>query len=79
MESQSINLGRCKNKYLIIEILLYASEIDGIQEGELLLWTSSRRHRQFLQKNRSWYLTILKYKPVWHSLKKQSKELETID
>ena len=73
MESRSINLGRCHNKYLIIDILVYSSE-DPEQESQSLLWVSSRRHREFLASNISWYPSIM----FLSSLLNKSKELETL-
>jgi len=72
---QCINLGRCKNKYLIIDILFSAGEEDPQREAEILLWDCRRNHRAFLGKNYDWYPRNLSC--VWVNLKSQSKELET--
>ena len=75
---RSIKLGRLRNKYLIIEIIFYAADDDGLAEGEALLWRSSRVHRAFLVCNHDWYPPKLVISPP-ASLKKQSNELEDIE
>ena len=72
-----INLGRVKNKYLIIDIFLTAGEEDPQREAEVVLWQCSRRHRIFLPNNFTWYPKNLT-PPVWWCLKQQSGELETL-
>ena len=66
MENRAINLGRCYNKYLIGDILLFAGEDNPLKEAEQLLWSLGKRHRQFLPGNRSWYSKTIK--AVWASL-----------
>ena len=79
MEIIGINLGRCYNKYIIIEIFLFAAEEDAIEEAEAVLWIASRRHRRFLAKNFYWYPNILVFKLTpWASLKKKSKEIKSL-
>jgi len=73
-----INLGRCWNKYLIIEIFFYAAEDDARKEAEDVLWVCSRGHKQFLAKNLDWYPHIINWKSVSGSLKGQSGQLESI-
>ena len=51
-----INLGRMVNKYLIIEVFVFAAEEAKREHTESLLWTSSLKHRAFLFPNRDWYL-----------------------
>ena len=75
MERTSINLGRCHSKYLIVEVLSYAATVDAQKEGESLLWSCSRRHRNFLSLNFNWYPKCLKYKAIVASLMKQSQML----
>ena len=62
---QGMNLGRVWNKYLIIDIFLFAGEENFQSEAEVVLWGSSRRHRAFLGKNYDWYVPKLS---VWRSL-----------
>lgn len=69
MEARSINLGRCNNKYIIMDIFLTAAELDARNETERLLWACSARHRQFLTKNLSWYPDALKFNILWESIK----------
>ena len=73
-------MGKCHNKYLIIKILLFAGEHDPRHEGEALLWLCSRRHRDFMCRNFYWYPNKLsgKFNGVCLSLRKQSKELESL-
>ena len=54
-EMLGINLGRCWNKYLIIDIFLFSGEDDPQKETEIVLWACSKRHRVFLTKNHDWY------------------------
>jgi len=74
MERRSINLGRCHNKYIIIEILLLAAENDGQREAEALLWVCSPRHRCFMGTNFDWYPRNIEWKEIWRSLMKDSRE-----
>lgn len=60
-ESKSINLGRIKNKYLIVQILILAGELDSFEEASELLWKCSVRHREFLSTNLSWYSKLGNY------------------
>ena len=41
MERRGINLGKCYNKYIIIEIFLHAGEEDARAEAEAVLWACS--------------------------------------
>lgn len=76
MENRGINLGRCHNKYLIIEMFCFAGEKKVQEEAEITLWISSRRHRSFLPKNFSWYRRNLMNK-TWLSLLEQSSQIES--
>jgi len=60
-----MNLGRCYNKYLIIDIFYFAGEKTIQKEAEITLWTSSRMHRSFLLKNFSWYPRKLEVNATW--------------
>ena len=71
MERRGINLGRCRNKYLIIEMFFFAED-DARKEAEAVLWLCSRGHKQFLAINFDWYPRNLEWKITWHSLKDQS-------
>ena len=75
---QGINLGKCWNKYIIIEIFLLAGEEDPQREAEIVLWACSRRHRTFLSKNFDWYPSKFLL-PCVISLKEQSALLETYE
>ena len=78
MESRGINLGRCWNKYIIIDIFFYAAKKDARKEAEAILWACSRRHRQFLVRNSDWYPRNISWKIAWQSLKDQSGQLESM-
>jgi len=75
MERRGINLGRCWNKYLIIDIFFFSAMEDARKETEAVLWACSRNHRQFLGRNFDWYLRIINWKHGWQSLKDQSGQL----
>ena len=47
MQRKGITLGRCWNKYLIIDIFFYAAEEHARKEAEAVLWLCS--------KNLDWY------------------------
>ena len=79
MESRGIKLGRCRNKYNIIDFFVYAAEEDAKTETEAVLWASSKSHKKFLPKNFSWYPNHLQFKVSWLSLKEQSKQLEYLE
>ena len=61
---RGINLGRVRNKYLIIDIFLSAGEKDPQRETEVVFWYCSRLHRIFLPINFTWYPKNLT-PPVW--------------
>jgi len=71
MARRGINLGRCWNKYIIIDIFFFSGEEHPRNEAEALLWVSSRGHRQFLARNFDWYPRNLEWN-VWLSLKAHS-------
>ena len=77
MEYKGINLGRLFNKYLIIDIMYYATERYGIYEAEQLLHSCSKKHRNFLPINRSWYSRTLSL-TVSLQLKELSAQLKDI-
>jgi len=79
MERRGINLGRCWNKYLIIDIFFYAAEEHARMEAEAVLWLCSRRHRQFLPLNFDWYPRNIDWNTAWKILKEQSAQLESIE
>ena len=75
METLGINLGRCYNKYTIIDILFYSVKIDtkdAQTDAESLFWVCSRRHRAFLIKNFSWYPSNIEWKGIWGKLYKRA-------
>jgi len=79
MQSKGINLGRCWNKYLIIDIFFYAAEDDARKEAEAVLWLCSRGHRQFLHRNFEWYARNIDWKLVWYILKDHSGQLKSME
>ena len=78
MPRRGINLGRCWNKYIIIDIFFYAGEKDARKEAEAVLWVCSRGHKKFLARNFEWYPRNIDWKAIWQSLKDQSGQLESI-
>jgi len=73
-----INLGRCWSKYLIIEIFFFSAEDRAQSETEAVLWVSSRRHRNFLAPNYSWYPRILDWIGIWVKMMAKSSQLESL-
>ena len=59
MEKRSIKLGKCYNKYLILEVLIYSAETSVKEETERFLWVLSKRHRDFLATNRREYISFI--------------------
>ena len=78
MPRRGINLGRCWNKYIIIDIFFYAAEKDARKEAEAVLWVCSRGHRQFLARNFDWYARNIEWRAIWQILKDQSGQLESM-
>ena len=78
MERRGINLGRCWNKYIIIDIFFYSAEQDATKEAEAVLWLCSRHHKQFLAINFEWYSRNLGWKAAYLSLKEQSGLLKAL-
>jgi len=74
---RGMNLGRVRNKYLIIDIFFSAGEKDPQREAEVVLWHCSTRHKLFLPDNFTWYPKNLTHPILW-GLKQQSGELETL-
>ena len=72
MARRAINLGRCWNKYLIIDIFFYAAEKDSIKETDAVLWVCSRSHRQFFALNFDWYPRKIDWNRFGQSLMEQS-------
>jgi len=72
-------LGRCWNKYLIIEIFFFAGQEDARKEAEAVLWLCSRRHRKFLPRNFQWYPRNIDWKAAWLCLKEQSGLVESME
>lgn len=64
----AIHLGKLHNKYLIVEILLWSSQEDALQEGETLLWHTSQSHRGFLSGNHDWYPRVWTFKTPFRFL-----------
>jgi len=79
MQSKGINLGRCWNKYLIIDIFFYAAEQDAREEAEAVLWLCSRGHRQFLHRNFEWYARNIDWKAIWQILMDHSGKLKSME
>ena len=78
MKGGGMNLGRCYNKYIIIDIFMYAAEKDARAEAESILWICSSRHRAFLCKDYDLYPRLIEWKATWASLKEQSNQLESL-
>ena len=79
MPRRGINLGRCWNKYLIIDIFFYSAEEDARKEAEAVLWLCSRGHKKFLARNFDWYPRNLEWNRVWQSLMEQSGQLISME
>ena len=79
MERRGINLGRCWNKYIIIDIFFYAAQEDARKEAEAVLWLCSRGHKQFLAWNFDWYPRNIDWKTACLSLKEQSGQIESME
>ena len=78
MPRRGINLGRCWNKYLIIDIFFYSAVDDARMEAEAVLWLCSRGHKKFLARNFDWYPRNLEWKSPWRSLMEQSGQVESM-
>ena len=78
MPRRGINLGRCWNKYLIIDIFFYSAVEDARKEAEAVLWLCSRGHKKFLPRNFDWYPRNLEWNRVWQSLMEQSRKLKSL-
>ena len=78
MPRRGINLGRCKNKYLIIDIFFFSAEQDARKEAEAVLWLCSRGHKKFLARNFDWYPRNLEWKSLSLSLMEQSGQVESM-
>ena len=78
MQRKGINLGRCWNKYLIIDIFFYAAEEDARKETEAVLWLCCRGHTHFLARNFDWYPRNIEWKGLWRSLSDQSGLLKSM-
>lgn len=59
MQDRALTLGRIKNKYLLIDLFGYAY---GSTDTQSLLFSLSKRYRNFLITNRDWYLKALNTK-----------------
>ena len=78
MNRRGINLGRCWNKYLIIDIFFFSAVDDARKEAEAVLWLCSRHHKQFLAWNFDWYPRNLEWHRVGQSLMEQSRKLKSM-
>jgi len=79
MPRRGINLGRCWNKYLIIDIFFFSAVDDARKEAEAVLWLCSRGHKKFLPRNFDWYPRNLEWNRVWQSLMEQSRKLKSME